>query len=51
MKYKVIYLKPKKKAVSKQVAVFYNIEDAISWENYIKKEGCYNSEIIPVLSE
>ena len=49
MKYQVIYLKPKKKAYSKQTAVFYTIEDATHWEKYIKSQGCQNTEIIPVL--
>jgi hypothetical protein len=44
MKYQVIYIKNK----FKQVATFYNIEDAIFWEDYIKKEGCEKSEIIPL---
>ena len=38
MKYKVQYLKPKKKGVAKHEAIFYNIEDAIQWESYVKSE-------------
>lgn len=49
MKYQVIYLKQKKNKQTKQVAVFYNIEDAIYWENYIKKQGTIQSEIVPIL--
>lgn len=36
--------------MSKQVATFYNIEDAIMWENYIKEQKCDNVEIIPLFS-
>ena len=35
--YRVNYLKPKKKGYSKQTATFMKIEDAIMWEEYIKK--------------
>ena len=38
MKYKVQYLKPKKKGLAKHEAVFYNIEDAMRWESYVKTE-------------
>jgi len=48
MKYQVIYLKPKKKAFSKQTAVFYTIEDANDWEKYVKTQGCKETEILPV---
>jgi hypothetical protein len=48
-KYQVVYLKPKKKSYSKQVATFYSIEDASYYEECIKKQGCKESEIIPVL--
>ena len=49
MKYQVVYLKPKKKSYSKQVATFYTIEDASYYEYHIKQQGCKESEIIPVL--
>jgi len=49
MKYQVIYLKPKKKEYSKQIATFYTIEDASLWEKHIKQQGCKESEIVPVL--
>lgn len=48
MKYQVIYLKPKKKEYSKQVATFYTIEDASLWEKHIKTQGCKETEIVPV---
>jgi len=49
MKYKVQYLKPKKKGLAKHEAVFYNIEDAIMWESYVKYElNVQNLEIIPI---
>jgi len=38
MKYKVQYFKPKKKGLAKHEAVFYNIEDAMRWESYVKYE-------------
>jgi hypothetical protein len=50
MKYQVVYLKPKKKGVySKQVATFLTIEDASFWEQVIQRQGCRESEIVPVL--
>jgi len=48
MKYQVHYQKSKKKAQSKQIATFYTIEDASLWEQHIKKQGYFNSEIVPV---
>lgn len=48
MKYQVIYLKPKKKTYSKQVVTFYRIEDAVFWEEMIQKQGCKETEIVPV---
>lgn len=48
MKYQVIYLKPKKKNFSKQIATFYSIEDAGFWEKVVKQQGCKDVEIIPV---
>ena len=49
IKYQVVYLKPKKKSYSKQIATFYTIEDASYYEECIKRQGCKESEIIPVL--
>jgi hypothetical protein len=49
MKYKVVYLKPKKKNhYSEQTAVFYTIEDAIFWEKMVKQNSCVDVEIVPV---
>ena len=48
MKYQVIYYKNKKNKTTKQTAVFYTIEDATLWEEYIQNQGYLNSEIIPL---
>ena len=37
MIYQVNYLKPKKKGYSKQTAKFLKIEDAVFWEEHVKK--------------
>ena len=37
MMYRVIYQKPKKKGFAKQTATFYKIEDAVFWEQHVKK--------------
>ena len=37
MMYRVNYLKPKKKGYVKQTATFLKIEDAIFWEEHVKK--------------
>lgn len=47
MKYQVIYYRNKKKKVSKQVATFYQIEDATLWEQYLQNQGI-KTEIVPV---
>ena len=36
--YKVNYLKPKKKGYAKHTASFMKIEDAIFWEQHVKKK-------------
>jgi hypothetical protein len=48
MKYQVIYLKPKKKMYSRQVATFLTIEDAGFWEQIVKQQGCKEIEIVPL---
>lgn len=48
MKYQVIYYRQKKDKKSKQVATFYNVEDATLWEGHIKEQGYSESEIVPV---
>ena len=37
MMYRVNYMKPKKKGYAKQQATFLKIEDAIFWEQHVKK--------------
>lgn len=39
-------MKPKKKNYSKQTAVFYQIEDALRWEDYVKHQGCEQVEVL-----
>lgn len=46
MKYEVVYHKQKKNKVTQQSAVFFSIEDAIRWENYIKEQGYTQSQIL-----
>ena len=47
-KYQVVYLKPKKKGYSKQVATFLSIDDADFWMQVIKKQGAKDIEIVPL---
>ena len=48
MKYKVQYLKPKKKGLAKHEAVFYNKEDAMRWESYVKFQlNAQELQIVP----
>ena len=37
MMYQVQYLKPKKKGYAKHTATFMKIEDAVFWEQHVKK--------------
>ena len=37
MMYQVNYMKPKKKGYAKQKATFLKIEDAVFWEEHVKK--------------
>ena len=48
MKFKVMYLKPKKKGFSEQTAVLLSIEDAVFWQDTVKKQGCQNIKIRPI---
>jgi hypothetical protein len=49
MKYRVQYLKPKKKGLAKHEVVFYSIEDAMRWEFYVKTQlNAQNLEIVPL---
>lgn len=45
MRYVVMYMKPKKKGYSEQSATFFELADAIRWENYIKESGAKNVKI------
>jgi hypothetical protein len=47
MKYKVIYLKPKKKTYVQHTAIFLDLEGAIFWENHIKTQGAKDIIITP----
>tara|TARA_Y100000289_G_C3811369_1_gene93896 strand:- start:126 stop:272 length:147 start_codon:yes stop_codon:yes gene_type:complete len=44
MKYQVIYQQPKKKGFATQKATFFKIEDAVFWEELMKKNGCKDFE-------
>ena len=47
MRYKVTYIKPKKKGhSSKQVATFFDVESAIFWQDLMKTQGMENIEIL-----
>lgn len=46
MKFEVIYYKPKKKGFAKQSAVFYQIEDAMWWEEHVKQSGCKEIQLM-----
>ena len=46
MQYQVIYLKPKKKGYSKQIATFLSIDDAAFWEQVRKKQGAKDIQIL-----
>jgi hypothetical protein len=50
MKYKVVYLKPKKKKgfYSEQTAVFYDHRDALNWRNHVRKQNCKEIQVLPV---
>jgi hypothetical protein len=49
MKYKVTYLKQKKKGSARQEAVFYDERDALNWEHHVRSlHNCSDIEIVPV---
>lgn len=49
MKYQVIYTKIKNnKKLKKQVATFYQVEDAFMWEKHVKQQGYADVEVMPV---
>ena len=45
IQYQVVYLKPKKKGYSKQIATFLTIDDADFWQQVVKKQGAKDIEI------
>lgn len=45
MRYIVMYTKPKKKGYSEQSATFFELVDAIRWENHVKENGAKNVRI------
>ena len=49
MRYKVTYLKPKKKKgyYNKQYVIFFAIEDAVYYEENMTRLGCKDFKIIP----
>jgi hypothetical protein len=49
MKFQVKYLKPKKKGFSEQTAVLLSFEDAVFWQDTVKKQGCKEVEIYPLI--
>jgi hypothetical protein len=53
MKFKVMYLQPKKKVgyYSKQEAIFYDERDALNWEHYVRQKNCQDIQIVPVFSK
>jgi hypothetical protein len=44
-RYIVKYTHPKKKGTSAQTATFFKLDDAVFWEEYVKKTGAKNVEI------
>jgi len=48
MKYAVVWMKNKKKGQAKQQAIFYNLEDAIMWEQHINKTEHAKTELHPI---
>lgn len=51
MKYAVVWLKQKKNKNSKQQAIFYNLEDAIMWEQHVNMTEHAKTEIYPVFGD
>ena len=51
MKYAVVWMKNKKKGTARQEAVFYNLEDAVLWEQHINKTQHAKTNIIPIFSD
>ena len=47
MRYKVEYLKPKKKSFVREEVTFFDIESAIFWEQKMTEQGATDFKIIP----
>ena len=48
MKYAVVWMKQKKNKKSKQQAIFYNLEDAIMWEQHVNMTLHAKTELHPI---
>jgi len=51
MKYAVVWIKQKKSKKAKQQAIFYNLEDAIRWEQHVNKTEHVKTEIHPIFHD
>ena len=51
MKYAVVWMKQKKNKKTKQQAIFYNLEDAIMWEQHVNMTEHVKTEIHPVFGD
>jgi hypothetical protein len=51
MKYAVVWMKQKKNKKTKQQAIFYNLEDAITWEQHVNMTENVKTEIHPVFGD
>ena len=48
MKYAVVWMKQKKNKQTKQQAIFYNLEDAIMWEQHVNMTEHAKTELHPI---
>jgi hypothetical protein len=51
MKYAVVWMKNKKKSQAKQQAVFYNLDDAVAWEQHINMTLHAKTELHPICGD
>jgi hypothetical protein len=51
MKYAVVWMKKKKKGKSPQQAIFYNLDDAVLWEEHINRTIHAKTNVIPLFSD
>jgi hypothetical protein len=51
MKYAVVWMKNKKKSQAKQQAVFYNLDDAVAWEQHINMTLHAKTELHPIFGD